>query len=138
MKVLLVGINTHYIHKNLAIDTLLNYSQGKYNHELRRLESSIHEQPIDKLFQKILEVKSQVICFLTYIWNKEIILKLGESIKRIRPNTVIVLGGPEISKDYLSYEYIDHLLVGESKLIFDEFLKNNCTGLQLIENKVFI
>ncbi|AMP20511.1 hypothetical protein AZF37_04410 [endosymbiont 'TC1' of Trimyema compressum] len=134
MKVLLVGINTRYIHKNLAIDTLFNYSQGKYNHELRRLESSIHE-PIDKLFQKIVEVKSQVICFSTYIWNKEIILKLAESIKRILPNTAIVLGGPEISKDYLSYEYIDHLLVGEGELIFDEFLKNNCTGLQLIENK---
>ena len=133
MKVLLVGINTRYIHKNLAIDTLYNYAQGKYNHELRKLESSIHE-PIDKLFQKIVETKSQVICFLIYIWNKEIVLKLAASIKRILPKTIIVFGGPEISKDYLDYEFIDHLLIGEGELIFDDFLKNNCLGKRLIEN----
>lgn len=134
MKVLLVGINTRYIHKNLAIDTLYHYSKDKYNHELTTFESSIHE-PVDKLLQKIAETKSQVICFSTYIWNKEIILKLSESLKRINPEVKLILGGPEISKDYLCYDFIDHLLLGEGELIFDEFLKNNCTGERLIENR---
>lgn len=130
MKIAIIGINSKYIHKNLAIYSLYSYVKNMdYNFDL--LEFSINE-PNDKIFHKLLKGKYDVFCFATYVWNKEIILRISENMKTVKSNIKIVLGGPEINEKYLIYDYIDHLIIGEGEILFKALLENQFNSPKLL------
>lgn len=132
MKIALIGINSKYIHKNLAIYSLYSYVKDM-EVDIDLLEFSINES-LDKIFYKINRVKYDVLCFATYVWNKEIVLKLAESLKIINSDLKIVLGGPEIGEIYLDYSYIDHLIIGEGEISFRKLLENKFDMPRLLKN----
>ncbi|MDD2370711.1 MAG: DUF4080 domain-containing protein [Firmicutes bacterium] len=121
MKIALVGINSKYIHKNLAIYSLYSYVKN-LNYDFDLLEFSINE-PIDKVFHKLHHADYDAVCFATYVWNKDMILKLAQNLKSVKNNLKIVLGGPEISEIYQKYDFIDHLIIGEGEIGFKELLE---------------
>lgn len=132
MKIALIGINSKYIHKNLAIYALYSYVRD-LELDIDLLEFSINES-LDKIFYKINRGKYDVICFTTYVWNKEIVLKLSENLKTINNNLKIVLGGPEISEAYLVYSFIDHLIIGEGEISFRKLLESKFELPKLLRN----
>ncbi len=121
MKIAIIGINSKYIHKNLAIYALYSYVKD-LNYDYDLLEFSINE-PIDKIFHKINHGNYEAVCFATYVWNKDMILKLAQNLKVVKNNLKIVLGGPEISEIYQKYEFIDHLIIGEGEIGFKKLLE---------------
>ena len=133
MKIAIIGINSKYIHKNLAIYALYSHVKD-LEHDIDTLEFSINES-LDKIFYKINREKYDVLCFATYVWNKEIILKLSENLKTINKHLKIVLGGPEISEDYIFYSFIDHLIVGEGEILFRELLESNFQKPKLLDKR---
>lgn len=122
MKIGIIGINSKYIHKNLAIYALYSYVKD-LDIDIDLLEFSINES-IDKVFHKINRGKYDALCFATYVWNKETILKLAENFKTINSYIKIVLGGPEISNSYEKYPFIDHLIIGEGEMALRKLLEN--------------
>ena len=93
----LIAVNAKYIHSNLAVRYLKNYCQSK-NIIADILEFSINDS-MDKILKNIYLSKSNVLAFSCYIWNIEMILKITDSLKKIRPDLIIILGGPEVSYD---------------------------------------
>ena len=95
MKILLCTLNSKYIHTNLAI----RYLKKTIPHE----EVEIHEFTINQqkeyIYGKILEREPEILGFSVYIWNVKETLELCQRIKKVRPNTMIILGGPEVSFD---------------------------------------
>ena len=67
-----------------------------------------------------------MILFSTYIWNVGDIVKLCENIKKIKPNTIIALGGPEVTYDSENsmekYPFVDYILYGEGELVFRDLV----------------
>jgi radical SAM superfamily enzyme YgiQ (UPF0313 family) len=59
-------------------------------------EFSIQQRPID-IAEQLLKHRPKIIGFGVYIWNVTEITRTVELLKQISPDTVIVLGGPEIS-----------------------------------------
>ncbi len=86
--ILLVGINSKYIHSNLAIRYMSTYASVPF------LEFSINDD-IFSVYKKILNINFEFICFSTYIWNVEYIKKLCGMLYTARPKIKIILGGPE-------------------------------------------
>lgn len=126
MNVLLVAINSKYIHSSLAIRYLREYCrETKYNIQLK--EYSINES-IDTIVMDISDLKTNVICFSCYIWNIEIVLKISQTIKKIMPETKIILGGPEVSYDSKnilnSNPYIDYIVIGEGEKTLKQLLNS--------------
>lgn len=96
MKTILVAINAKYIHTNLAVRYLSEYSKNELGYQIPIVEYTInHRLPIiiDEIYRK----KADCIMFSCYIWNIEYVKHIISMLKKISPNTTIVLGGPEVS-----------------------------------------
>jgi radical SAM superfamily enzyme YgiQ (UPF0313 family) len=133
MKIAIIGINSKYIHKNLAIYSLYSHVKDM-GIDIDLLEFSINES-LDKIFHKINRGKYDALCFATYVWNKEIILKLAENFKTINNNIKIVLGGPEISETYLTYPFIDNLIIGEGEIALRKLIESKFVMPRLLEQE---
>lgn len=124
MKVLLVALNSQYIHSNLALRYLRAYTKHmEYNCKLR--EFTINNR-IEQVLQDIMEEEPDIICFSTYIWNVEMVKILSNLIKKVNNNIEILYGGPEVS--FLSEEFLmeakgDYIIKGEGEETYREFIE---------------
>lgn len=125
MKLLLAAVNAKYIHTNLALRYLSKLSEDICSPVMR--EYSINDNLLS-VERDIVLFKPQIVCFSCYIWNIEFILKLSSNIKKALPDTLIILGGPEVSFDSLSlmqkYKHIDYIIKGEGEIVFPKLLKS--------------
>lgn len=130
LKVVLVGVNSQYIHSNLAIRYLKSYTNDMdYHCELK--EFTINDR-IENILEAIIEMKPDVIGFSCYIWNMEYIEKLITLIKLVIPEVSIILGGPEVSYDgqkIIEGYDVDYLIEGEGEETYRELIE------ALIDNK---
>lgn len=121
MKTILVGINSKYIHPNLAI----RYLKANTTYPVGLLEMTIKDHP-DKIMDAIINSQADVIGFSIYIWNIEIIKQLLEQLKKDCPEKTIILGGPEVSyksENYLITQLADFIICNEGEIAFDLLLK---------------
>ena len=54
-------------------------------------------QPAEFILRKIYETDAQMLLFSTYIWNRELIMHIVSDIRKLLPEAIIGLGGPEVS-----------------------------------------
>lgn len=118
MKTLLLGINSKYIHTNLAIRLL---------HKNTSCETFIYEitikDDINEIYNYIKSHDYNNIAISTYIWNIEIVYKLLKLLEN--DNYTIILGGPEASYNtkYIFDNYkVDYIIKGEGEIAFDKLL----------------
>ncbi len=125
MKNLLVGINSKYVHTNLAIRYLKKYINANTNIEIDIYESSINNN-IQKIIRDIIELEPENVLFSVYIWNKEMVFKIVKELKKVCLNTKIYMGGPEVSfspKEILEANLeIDGIFIGEGENVLLNFL----------------
>ena len=125
MKNILVGINSKYVHTNLAIRYLKKYIEQNSNEKIKIYESSINNN-IQKIIRDIVEYEPDNIFFSVYIWNVEMVFKITKELKKILPNKRIILGGPEVSynpNEILEKNIeIDGILIGEGENVLLNFL----------------
>ena len=95
MKILLVAVNAKYIHSNLAVYCLKSYAASK-GQEADIAEYTINQQTGDVL-RDLYERNADVVAFSCYIWNIDFIKTVIKDYKKIRPQSEIWLGGPEVS-----------------------------------------
>ncbi|MCF8018574.1 MAG: B12-binding domain-containing radical SAM protein [Vallitaleaceae bacterium] len=118
MKHLLIGINAKFIHSNLAIRYIQAYGEKK-GLTIEYCEYTIN-QSLDYILDEIIKQEPNVVGFSCYLWNIEIIVKLFQMIRQIRPKMLIVLGGPEVSYNPVmwmtTYPEIDYVISGEGEI----------------------
>lgn len=95
MKILLVAINAKYIHSNLAVYCLKSYAASK-GFAVEIAEYTINQQP-GEVLRDLYGKQADVVAFSCYIWNIELIKALVCDYKKIRPESELWLGGPEVS-----------------------------------------
>lgn len=124
MKTIFIAINSQYIHTNIAVRQLNQCCIAK-NYDSEFMEFNINLD-MTGVLSEIINKSPDIIGFSCYIWNIEYILKLCEDIKLIKPDTIIILGGPEVSfnaQDILSkYTYIDYIACGEGEEMMPELI----------------
>ena len=97
MKLLLAAVNAKYIHSNLAVYSMKAYCR-EYAEQIELAEYTINQQE-DEILKDLYRRKPDVLCFSCYIWNISFVKELIRDIKKILPDTVIWVGGPEVSYD---------------------------------------
>jgi len=111
--ILLTTINASYIHASIGLRYLFaNLDELQARTSI--LEFTSHLRPSD-IAEKILQSGAKVIGFGVYIWNVEHTTKVIQLIKRIEPEIVIIIGGPEVSYEYEQQEIFhssDYLIQG--------------------------
>ena len=125
MKIVLGAVNAKYIHSNLAVYSLRAYAK-EYHEEIEIAEYTINQQ-IDEILMDLYKRNPDILCFSCYIWNLDYIQELVKEVHKILPNTVLWLGGPEVSYD--SEEVLTRLpevtgvMKGEGEKTFRELMK---------------
>ncbi len=128
LNVNLIGINCKYIHTNLAIRSLKKYCDkiGTLSSNINLYEYTINNN-IDDVLEDIYTNNADVIGFSVYLWNVEMIKNIIHELKKVRPNTKILVGGPEVS--YYSVKEFedlgaDYLIKRYGEKTFYELLHN--------------
>lgn len=130
MRVLLTTLNSKFIHSNLA----LRYLKASLKHLPLTLimdEFTINDH-LERVVGDIYRHNPDIIALSCYIWNIRETLMVVESIKKVIPDSVVVLGGPEVSYDSVSLleenSEVDVIVKGEGEITFPlliERLMNN-------------
>jgi anaerobic magnesium-protoporphyrin IX monomethyl ester cyclase len=123
MRIVVSTLNAKFIHMNLAIRYLKAYVQSKYNVEIA--EYTIKD-PVMNIATDLFNRKPDVLGFSCYIWNIEETIKVIKLVKKIMPNVIIVLGGPEVSYDVPYWlkriPEADFIVMGEGEKTFEQLL----------------
>lgn len=124
MQVVLSAINSKYIHTGLGLRYVGEYAKAQ-GHAVTLIEETINT-PILAVLEKIMAQKASVYGFSVHIWNKPFVFRLIKMLRKLRPETKIVLGGPEVAFDveriFAELPQADYIVQGEGELAFSELL----------------
>jgi anaerobic magnesium-protoporphyrin IX monomethyl ester cyclase len=125
MKLLLTTLHAKFVHSSLALPCLAAACASIDGVTTIILEGTVNE-PSDQVLRRIAAEQADVVAFSCYIWNIGQTLRLASDLKKIRPQTVVLLGGPEVSynsKQILeSNPAIDCIILGEGEDTFRELI----------------
>ncbi len=124
--IVLATLNARYIHCAFGLRYLLA-NLGDLQARAALLEFTI-QQPTLEILDAILEHQPRIVGLGVYIWNVEETTRLVADLKQIRPEMIVVLGGPEVSYEADGQEIVrlaDHVISGEADLAFAEFCRNS-------------
>lgn len=125
-QIALCTLNAKYIHASLGL-RYLYANLGALKPAAGIHEFTINQRPID-IAEKLLATKPQLIGFGIYIWNVQQTEAVISLIKKIRPETTIIIGGPEVSYEYnatRAFELCDYLITGQADFV----LRDLCSAL---------
>jgi len=117
--IILTTLNSRYIHCAFGL-RYLYANLGDLQSQALIKEFTIHERPID-IVEKLLEAQPKIIGFSVYIWNITEISQAVELLKQVSPQTIIVLGGPEVSHLPDKPDVVDHsdyVVMGAGEISF--------------------
>ena len=118
-KILLATLNAKYIHASFGLRYLFaNLAELRTHAAL--LEFDISQQPLE-IVETILDSNPGIVGFGVYIWNVEPTRHVITTLKRLRPDLTIVIGGPEVSHETDRQPIIDaadFVITGEADLAF--------------------
>ncbi len=120
VKIALLALNSSFTHTNLAVrsirDSLVDagYSADILEYNIKDRRGSI----LSALYREAADIYG----FSSYIWNISQMLSLADDLKKLRPESTIVFGGPEVSynaEELLEkHRFIDHIITGEGENAF--------------------
>ncbi len=123
---LLAAINAKYIHSNLAIYSLRAHVGEGLRQSVELAEYTVN-QPIQEILADIYRRKPDAVGFSCYIWNWRTVQELLAELPKLLPDTVLWLGGPEVSYDanviLKKYPQLTGIMTGEGEETFRELLQ---------------
>ena len=119
--IVLATLNAKYIHAAFGLRCLMA-NLGALRGRAVITEFDINQRPIE-IVEAILALWPRIVGFGVYIWNVAQTTEVVALLKRIRPEVIIILGGPEVSYETDGQEIValaDHVITGEADLKFAE------------------
>ncbi|EGL83360.1 Radical SAM domain protein [Caldalkalibacillus thermarum TA2.A1] len=124
MKVIVSTLNAKYIHTCLALRYLKSFAEPEFPVEIK--EYTIKD-PAMNIVTDLYAHDPDVLGFSCYIWNIEQTIPVIKTLKKVKPELKIVLGGPEVSYDVAYWleriPEVDFIVVGEGEETFKHLLQ---------------
>jgi radical SAM superfamily enzyme YgiQ (UPF0313 family) len=127
--ILLTTLNAKYAHAAFGLRYLLA-NLGSLRERASILEFEINQKPTD-LVEAILAENPRIVGMGIYIWNVTPATQVVAELKRLRPDVVVVLGGPEVSHEVDEQEICrlaDYVITGEADLEFARLCEEIFSG----------
>ena len=124
MNILLTTLNARYAHSAIGLRYLYaNLHEFQKNAHI--LEFSINDA-MQSVAEQILDTKPDLVGIGVYIWNALEVSELVHILKKVSPQTLIVLGGPEVSYTpfRVCFDRADYIIQGEGENSFYELCKD--------------
>jgi radical SAM superfamily enzyme YgiQ (UPF0313 family) len=128
--VVLTTLNARYAHAAFGLRYLLANLPAALRDRAAIVEFDVAQRPVDVL-EVILARQPKVVGVGVYIWNVEQATRLVADLKRVRPDTFVVVGGPEVSYETDQQEIVrhaDYVITGEADFAFGELCEKLLAG----------
>jgi hypothetical protein len=136
--ILLCTLNARYSHASLGL-RYLQANMGALRAHTQLLELTIN-RPTEELLQALLDrlgpLQAEQRCILglgVYIWNVQETLALVLALRTLRPDVVVVVGGPEVSHEVHDQAIVraaDHVITGWGDISFAQLCQALIYGPQ--------
>ncbi len=129
-KIILATVNARYIHTSIGLRYLYaNLSELKENTSILEF---IKTDKIEDMAEAILKEDPKIIGLSVYIWNAVEIERLIQLLKKVAPDKIIILGGPEVSHFpfRINFDLADYIIQGEGDLLFYQLCNDLLSGKQ--------
>src|SRR4051794_5530762 len=93
--IVLTTLNARYAHASFGLRYLLA-NLGPLRERAAMLEFDVAARSVD-VVEAILSHEPRIVGVGVYIWNAEQSLRVVADLKRVRPELVVIVGGPEVS-----------------------------------------
>jgi radical SAM superfamily enzyme YgiQ (UPF0313 family) len=136
--VVLTTLNARYAHASFGLRYLMANLPPAVRERAAMLEFDISQRAVDVL-ESILARSPRIVGVGVYIWNAEESLRLVADLKRVRPDVLVVLGGPEVSYETDQQEIVglaDYVITGEADLAFGELCEKLLAGRRPLQRAI--
>ncbi len=119
--IVLATLNAKYIHASFGLRYLMA-NLGDLRESACMAEFIINQQPLE-IVEALLSHEPRIVGLGVYIWNVEQTTEVVALLKRLRPELIIILGGPEVSYETEGQAIValaDHVITGEADVKFAE------------------
>lgn len=130
--VVLATLNAKYIHAAFGL-RYLRANLGSLRDRCDIAEFDINQRPLE-IAEAILAMEPRVVGLGVYIWNATATTEVASLLKRIRPELIVVVGGPEVSHEtdrQAITALADYVVIGEGEEAFAKL----CDGLLVTGRK---
>src|SRR5437764_2176707 len=117
--IVLTTLNARYSHASFGLRYLLA-NLGPLRSRAQILEFDINQRSID-ILEAILARQPRIIGIGVYIWNAEQSLRLVADLKRVRPDCIVIRGGPQVTHETERQRIVeldDYVITGAGDLAF--------------------
>ena len=119
MDIVLTTLNAKYIHASFGL-RYLAANLGDLRERATLLEFDINQRPLD-IVEVVMAQSPRIVGFGVYIWNVVETTEVIAAVKRLQPEIMVVVGGPEVSYEMDRQEIIrlaDYVITGEADFRF--------------------
>src|SRR5262245_27201394 len=127
--VVLLTLNVRYAHTAFGLRYLMA-NLGELQPRARLLDFDVTRDPVE-IADEILRERPRIVGLGVYIWNVTQATALAAVLKRLVPELVLVLGGPEVShetREQRITSFADHVITGEGDLVFAQLCRAVLAG----------
>ncbi len=122
--IVLTTLNAKYAHCAFGLRYLMA-NLGELQPRVKILEFDINQRVVD-VAERILREEPKIVGLGVYIWNAAPSAQLVTDLKRLRPELVIIIGGPEVSYEVEQQQICrdaDYVITGEADLAFADLCR---------------
>jgi radical SAM superfamily enzyme YgiQ (UPF0313 family) len=117
--IVLATLNARWLHASFGL-RCLKAALGPLRDRCAVIEGTLEDRPVD-FVERLLAHEPRVIGLGVYVWNAELSLDVARLVKKLRPDVVLVVGGPEVTHEIEAQELCalaDHVVKGEGEDAF--------------------
>jgi radical SAM superfamily enzyme YgiQ (UPF0313 family) len=136
--IVLATLNAKYPHASFGLRYLMANLGDELSPRAQILEFDVNQRSTD-VVEQVLARSPRLVGLGVYIWNAEQSLRVASELKRVRPDVVLVLGGPEVSYETDRQEitrYADYVIAGEADLAFAELSEKVLAGRRPLQQVI--
>ena len=139
MKILLSTLNARYAHASLG----LRYLRANLRElrECAQIVEFVIGQKTEDVAEQLLLLNPDVLGLGVYIWNIVESTRLVTQLKLLKPELIIVLGGPEVSYEHEHQSIVqlaDHLITGWGDVSFYELMAVLANPQGILQPKIIV
>jgi radical SAM superfamily enzyme YgiQ (UPF0313 family) len=135
--IVLTTLNAKYPHCAFGLRYLFA-NLGELQSRAELVEFTINDASLEVL-DAIVARQPKIVSFSVYIWNVDQTTKLVAALKRLRPEVLVVLGGPEVSFEVDEQPIVqlaDFVITGEGDLAFAKLCRSLLAGTRPAEKVI--
>ena len=130
-EIVLATHNARWIHTSFGLRSL-RANLGELRERSVILEFQLGDWAAD-VVEQVLDYEPRIVGIGVYVWNAMQALQVVRALKQVSPETIVVIGGPEVSHEVAEQEICelaDHVVSGEADIVFRQLCEQLLGGVE--------